>query len=109
MSQLTPEAIAAAEAKMAEELKAQGKPEKIIPNILKGKIARWIEDNTQLDKANALLSQNYVMDDSKTVEEALKECDESINIIEYIRFELGDGIEKKEEDFAAEVAAQMAK
>ncbi|MEA3513652.1 MAG: translation elongation factor Ts [Campylobacterota bacterium] len=108
-SQLTPEAIKAAEDRMAEELKAEGKPEKIIPNILKGKIARWIEDNSQLDKANALLSQNYVMDDSLTVEQALKACDESIEIVEYVRYELGDGIEKKEEDFAAEVAAQMAK
>ncbi len=108
-SQLTEEAIKAAEARMTEELKAEGKPEKIIPNILKGKIARWIEDNSQLDKAHALLSQNYVMDDSMTVEQALKACDESIEIVEYVRYELGDGIEKKEEDFAAEVAAQMAK
>ena len=108
MCQLTDEAIEAAKVKMAEEIKAEGKPEKIIPNILKGKIARWIEDNTQLDKANALLSQNYVMDDSMTVEEAIKACDESIKIVEYVRYELGDGIEKKEEDFAAEVAAQMA-
>jgi len=107
--QLTEEAIAAAEATMAEELKAEGKPEKIIPNILKGKIARWIEDNTQLDKTHALLSQSYVMDDSKTVEQAIKECDASIELVEYVRYELGDGIEKKEEDFAAEVAAQMAK
>jgi len=109
MCQLTDDAIKVAEAKMTEELKAEGKPEKIIPNILKGKIARWIEDNTQLDKANALLSQNYVMDDSMTVEQALKACDESIQIVEYVRYELGEGIEKKEEDFAAEVAAQMAK
>ena len=109
MSQLTDEAIKTAEERMAKELKAEGKPEKIIPNILKGKIKRWIEDNTQLDKANALLSQNYVMDDSMTVEQALKSCDESISIIEYVRYELGDGIEKKEEDFAAEVAAQMSK
>ncbi len=109
MSQLTPEAIKAAEDKMAEELKAEGKPEKIIPNILKGKIARWIEDNTQLDKTNALLSQSYVMDDKITVEEAIANTDSSITLTTYIRYELGDGIEKKEEDFAAEVAAQMAK
>ena len=107
--QLTDEAIKAAEERMAQELKDQGKPEKIIPNILKGKIARWIEDNTQLDKTHALLSQTYVMDDSKTVEEAIKEVDASIQIVEYVRFELGEGIEKKEEDFAAEVAAQMGK
>jgi elongation factor Ts len=107
-TQLTDEAIAAAEAKMKEELLAEGKPEKIIGNIVKGKIARWIEDNTQLDKTHALLSQTYVMDDSMTVEQAIKACDESIEIVEYVRFELGEGIEKKEEDFAAEVAAQMA-
>jgi elongation factor Ts len=49
------------------------------------------------------------MDDSKTVEQAIAECDASIELVEYVRYELGDGIEKKEEDFAAEVAAQMAK
>jgi elongation factor Ts len=107
--QLTQDAIDAAEARMKEELLAQGKPEKIIGNIVKGKIARWIEDNSQLDKAHALLSQSYVMDDSKTVAEAIKDVDASIELVEYIKFELGEGIEKKEEDFAAEVAAQMAK
>lgn len=107
--QLTDEAVAQAETKMKEELLAQGKPEKIIGNIVKGKIARWIEDNTQLDKTHALLSQTYVMDDSMTVEQAIKAIDSSIQIVEYVRFELGEGIEKKEEDFAAEVAAQMGK
>ena len=107
--QLTDAAIETAKAAMKAELLAEGKPEKIIDNILVGKIARWIEDNTQLDKANALLSQNYVMDDKMTVEEAIKAVDASIEIVEYVRFELGYGIEKKEEDFAAEVAAQMAK
>ena len=110
MAQLTDEVIEAAKAKIKEELIAEGKPEKVIEEkILPGKIARWIEDNTQLDKANALLSQTYIMDDSMTVEQAIKACDESIEIVEYVRFELGDGIEKKEEDFAAEVAAQMGK
>ncbi len=108
-SQLTDEAIAAAEAKMKEELLAQGKPEKIIGNIVKGKIARWVEDNTQLDKTHALLSQTYVMDDSKTVAQAISDCDASIELVDYIKFELGEGIEVKEEDFAAEVAAQMGK
>ena len=93
---------------MKEELLAQGKPEKIIGNIVKGKIAKWIEDNSQLDTAHALLSQNYVMDDSMTVEQAIAACDPSIKLTEYVRFELGEGVEKKEEDFAAEVAAQMS-
>ncbi len=106
--QLTEEALNNARAKMKEELLAEGKPEKIIDNILKGKIARFIEDNTQLDSQLALLSQAFVMDDKKTVAQAIKDTDESIKLVEYIKFELGEGIEKKEEDFAAEVAAQMA-
>jgi elongation factor Ts len=107
-SQLTEEALAKAEDDMKAELKAQGKPEKIWDKIIPGQISRFITDNTQLDTAHALLSQAYVMDDSMTVEEAIKACDASIEIVEYVRYELGDGIEKKEEDFAAEVAAQMA-
>ena len=108
-SQLTDEAIAAAKAKFEAELKEQGKPEKIWANIIPGKIERYITDNTQLDGRYALLSQAYVMDDKKTVEQAIADVDASIKIVEYVRFELGEGIEKKEEDFAAEVAAQMAK
>ena len=108
-SQLTDEAIAAAKARFEEELKAQGKPEKIWANIIPGKIERYIIDNTQLDGRFALLSQAYVMDDKKTVEQAIAEVHPSIQITEYIRFELGEGIEKKEEDFAAEVAKQMGK
>jgi len=107
-SQLTAEALAEAEENMKADLKAQGKPEKIWDKIIPGQIERFISDNTQLDTAHALLSQPYVMDDSMTVEQAIKACDESIEIVEYVRYELGDGIEKKEEDFAAEVAAQMA-
>jgi len=108
-SQLTTEALAAQEEVFKAELKEQGKPEKIWGNILPGKIERFILDNTQLDTAHALLSQAFVMDDSKTVEQAIADVDASIKLTSYVRYELGDGIEKKEEDFAAEVAAQMAK
>ncbi|MFY4820168.1 translation elongation factor Ts, partial [Aliarcobacter butzleri] len=68
-SQLTDEAIAAAKARFEDELKAQGKPEKIWANIIPGQIERFIADNTQLDGRFALLSQPYVMDDKKTVEQ----------------------------------------
>ncbi|WP_368029512.1 translation elongation factor Ts [Arcobacter sp. s6] len=108
-SQLTDEAIANAKAAFEAELKEQGKPEKIWANIIPGKIERYITDNTQLDGRLALLSQAYVMDDKKTVEQAIADVDASIKITEYIRFELGEGIEKVEEDFAAEVAKQMGK
>ena len=108
-SQLTEVAIATAKAAFEAELKEQGKPEKIWANIIPGKIERYITDNTQLDGRFALLSQAYVMNDKNTVEQAIAEVDASIKITAYVRFELGEGIEKVEEDFAAEVAKQMGK
>ncbi|XPV67897.1 MAG: translation elongation factor Ts [Halarcobacter sp.] len=108
-SQLTMDALEKAEEEFKKELQAQGKPEKIWDKIIPGQMERFIQDNTELDRRLALLSQSYVMDDKKTVEQAIADVDKSIQIVEYVRFELGEGIEKKEEDFAAEVAAQMGK
>jgi elongation factor Ts len=66
---LTPEVIAKAEDDAKAELKAEGKPEKIWDRILPGKIARFIADNTSMDHEKALLDQNFIMDESKTVAE----------------------------------------
>lgn len=111
MSQLTDDVMAKAEEAIKEELKAERKPEKIWDKIIPGKLDRFVADNTTLDKELALLDQNYVMDDSMTVAEALnkeaKAHGGSAEIVEYIIYELGEGIEKKVDDFAAEVAAQM--
>jgi len=111
MSQLTEEVMAAAEAVLKAELTAEGKPEKIWDRILPGKIARFIADNTTLDQEQCLLDQNFVMDDSKTVleyvQEKAKAAGGSAEIVHFIRLEVGEGIEVVEEDFAAEVAAQM--
>ena len=112
MSQLTAEVLAEAEANIKAELKAQGKPEQIWDKIVPGQLARFIDDNTSLDKEQALLDQNYVLDDKLTVagavEAAGKAVGGSAHISAFFRLEVGEGIEKKVEDFAAEVAAQMA-
>jgi len=111
MSQLTDAVMAQAEADIKEALKAQNKPEKIWDKIVPGQLARFIEDNTTLDKEQALLDQTYVLDDKKTVAQAIeaaaKDLGGSAEIVDFIRLEVGEGIEKKEDDFAAEVAAQM--
>jgi len=106
--ELNDEVLKQQEEAFSKELLAQGKPEKIIPNIVKGKMDRFIKDATSLDKQLCLLSQDYVFDDKKTIEQIVKECGEGVELVEYARFELGDGIEKKEEDFASEVAAQLS-
>jgi len=111
MSQLTSEVMAEAKANIEAELKAQGKPEKIWDRIVPGQIERFVADNTQLDQKMTLLSQFYVMDDKKTIEQVLEdkgnEFGGKIELVEYVRYELGDGIEKKVDDFAAEVAEQL--
>ncbi len=111
MSQLTEDVLAKAEADIKATLKEQGKPEKIWDKIVPGSLARFISDNSTLDKEQCLLDQNFVMDDKLTVaqavEKAAKAAGGTAEITDFFRFEVGDGIEKKEEDFAAEVAAQM--
>jgi len=112
MCQLTDEVLAQAEADIKATLKEQGKPEKIWDKIVPGSLARFISDNTTLDKEQALLDQNFVLDEKLTVAQAVvkaaKELGGTAEITEFIRFEVGEGIEKKEDDFAAEVAAQMS-
>lgn len=111
MSQITEDVLKQEEEILKEELKKQGKPEKIWDKILPGQIERFIKDNTLIDQQYALFSQQYVLDDSKTVLQAVndkaKELGGKIEIVEYTRFEVGEGIEKKEEDFAEEVKKQM--
>lgn len=83
---------------MAEDPKLAGKPEKMIAGILKGKVSKHFQDE-------CLLDQEFFLDSKKKVAQYLKE--NGASVVEFIRFQVGEGIEKKEEDFAAEVAAQM--
>ncbi len=107
--QLTDEVIENAKEKIKEELKAERKPEKIWDKIIPGKLNRYISDNTLLDQELALLDQKYVLDDSVSVGEHFEKISKGkAKIVEFIRLEVGEGIEVKEEDFAAEVAKQMA-
>ncbi len=83
---------------MAEDPKLAGKPEKMIEGILKGKVSKHFQEE-------CLLDQEYFLESKKKVSAYLKE--NGASVVEFIRFQVGEGIEKKEEDFAAEVAAQM--
>lgn len=82
-----------------EQLKAQGKPENIIENIVKGKMKKFCSEV-------CLLEQSFIKDEDKTVGKMVEEAGAEIK--KFVRFELGDGIEKQSCDFAAEVAEQMA-
>ena len=85
-----------------EKAKESGKPQNIIETMVEGGLAKF-------RKENALTSQLFVMDNKTPVAEvvasAAKEAGTGIELIGFVRFQLGEGIEKKVDDFAAEVAA----
>ncbi len=91
------------ERKIAAEKAAEtGKPAEVQAKMVDGAIAKFA-------KENALLSQIYVIDNktpiSQVVEQAGKDVGAKVTLVDYVRFQLGEGIEKEETDFAAEVAA----
>jgi len=90
---------------LREKALAEGKPEKMVDKIVDGQIAKFYAENV-------LLEQKFVKDDKKTIEqiqmEIVAKLGENIKIRRFVRYELGEGLEKKSEDFAAEVAAQVA-
>ncbi len=75
-----------------------GKPENIVDKIVDGRVRKYLAEIT-------LLGQNFVKDQDITVEKLLAGA--SASVIGFKRFEVGEGIEKKQEDFAAEVMAQV--
>ncbi|HCB93527.1 MAG TPA: elongation factor Ts [Selenomonas sp.] len=74
----------------------EGKPEKIVDKMVEGRINKYY-------KEVCLNEQIFVKDTEKTVKDVLGD----VKVLQFTRYQLGEGIEKKQEDFAAEVAAQM--
>jgi len=87
--QLTPEVMTKVEADIKEQLKTEGKPEKIWDKIVPGKIERFIADNTLFDQERCLMSQFFALDDSKTVADAVKDFQDGAELVEYRRVAVG--------------------
>lgn len=86
-----------AEAAKTDE-KLIGKPEAVLSKILDGKVRKYFSEMT-------LEHQPFLMDDSKTVGQLLKE--KNVQLLEFVRYQVGEGIEKRQDDFASEVMAQV--
>ncbi|AUX69519.1 translation elongation factor Ts [Porphyrobacter sp. HT-58-2] len=88
----------------AEKAAESGKPADVQAKMVEGAVKKFA-------KENALLSQIFVKDGKATVEEYIaktaKDAGKSIKLVDYVRYQLGEGIEKEEVDFAAEVAAAV--
>lgn len=81
-----------------KETEKEGKPSKIIPKIVEGRMNKYLAEI-------CLVDQPYVKDSDMTVAEYVKSVKSEVK--NFVRYEVGEGIEKKQEDFAAEVREQM--
>ena len=95
---LDPAAIEREKAILTEQARESGKPENIIENMIKGRMKKYFEEVT-------LLNQKFVINPDITVAQAAK--DAGVEVTAFVRMAVGEGIEKKSEDFAAEVAKTM--
>jgi elongation factor Ts len=86
-----------------DQAKQSGKPEAVLGKIVEGQIAKW-------QKEICLLEQTWVKDDKKTIRDLLNDLvakvGENCKVRRFTRYELGEGLEKRKDDFAAEVAKQ---
>jgi elongation factor Ts len=104
--ELDQDVVARERAVYAEQARDSGKPEAIIEKMVEGRIRKFYEEVV-------LLSQAFVVDTEKTVAQALKAAEADvggpIEVTKFEVFRLGEGVEKEESDFAAEVAAAAGK
>lgn len=89
---------------MAEDPKMANKPEQVKAKIVEGKVSKYYTEN-------CLLEQAFVKDDKvsvgKYIDSVAKKLGAPISVVEFVRYERGEGIQKKEENFADEVNSMM--
>ncbi|MEQ1952411.1 translation elongation factor Ts [Mesorhizobium sp. CN2-181] len=104
--EVDPAAVAREKAIFTEQARESGKPDNVIEKMIEGRLRKFYEEVV-------LLKQAFVINPDLTVEKALKEAEKEIGapakITGFVRFALGEGIEKDKSDFAAEVAAAVKK
>ena len=106
IASVDPAAVEHEKSIFAEQAKASGKPENIIEKMVEGRIKKYFDEVV-------LEEQAYIMDPDKKVKQivadAAKEMGADIKLKAFVCFRLGEGLEKRNEDFAAEVASQLKK
>ena len=89
---------------LTEQAKSENKPDHIIEKMVEGRLEKFYEEI-------CLLDQDFIKDSDKKIRDILNDLiakiGENIKIRRFVRFEVGEGLEKREEDFAQEVAKQI--
>ncbi len=100
--ELDPEVVEKERAILTEQAKESGKPDNVIEKMVEGRIRKFFQESV-------LVEQAFVMDPDQTVgkflEASAKELGAEVKLLGFLKYEVGEGIEKEESDFAAEVAA----
>ncbi|WP_374445653.1 translation elongation factor Ts [Stella sp.] len=91
---------------LREQARASGKPEAIIDKMVEGRLRKFYEETVLLEQVFVIDGETRV---SKVVEGVAKEIGQPIAVTGFARYALGEGIEKAQSDFAAEVAAQLGR
>ena len=89
---------------LSDQARASGKPEEIIEKMVEGRLRKFYEEVCLLEQVFVVDGENKV---SKVLEAAAKEVGSPVKVAEFQRFQLGEGVEREESDFAAEVAATL--
>jgi elongation factor Ts len=87
---------------LSEQARASGKPDNIIEKMVEGRIRKFYEESVLLEQIFVIDGETKIKD---VVKNASKDAGADVTLKGYVRFELGEGIEKQEDDFAAEVAS----
>ena len=95
--EMDPDVVAREKEIFAAQARESGKPEDIIEKMIGGRIKKFLKENT-------LLGQPFVKNPDQSVAELLES--NNARVVRMVRYEVGEGIEKKQDDFVAEVMAQ---
>jgi elongation factor Ts len=102
---LDPEMVARERDVLIEQAKASGKPQEIAEKMVEGRLRKYYEEVVLLEQTFVIDGENKV---GHVIEASAKDAGAEINLTQFAHFILGDGIEKEEADFAAEVAATLS-
>ena len=102
---LDTEAVAREREVLIEQAKASGKPQEIAEKMVEGRMKKYYQEVVLLEQISVIDGETRIAD---VIENAGREAGAEIALKAFVRFNLGEGVEKQESDFAAEVAAQLA-
>ena len=105
IAEMSAEAVDREKAVLVEQARESGKPDNIIEKMIVGRMNKFYQEVVFVEQTFVIDGETKVQ---KVIENAAKDAGTDIKLTGYVRLELGDGIEKEEDDFAAEVAAMSS-